>query len=233
MFEATLASSTATSYLTVVDAEAILKSLPQSSGVVAWFALSEVAKEQSLNGSTMVLDPLDWKGNSCSCEQRLAWPRQIAACGCPAATCSMLPFDIQLATAYLASDIGSTGGGFIGSSNSGGTAGALDDYSSVTVGPLTVVMKPDIPGHSGNNFSRLPAFVSDLLGKYLQGIGGIGQAKLARANTTQIRENAFRAKGWSGTMQMGWSVNGTRLVIPRPENGGWATWQKGTSTGPR
>ena len=232
MFDASLASPNATSYLTVADATAILGSLPQSAGVVAWLALTEAEKEQSLNGASMVLDPLAWKGQSCSCEQRLAWPRQIAACGCPTATCGFLPFDIQLATAYLASDIGATGGGYIGSGTSGGGAtGGLDDYSRVTIGPITVEMKPDSSTNTdSSNFGRLPAFVADLIGKYINGVGGIGQTELRRTATSRVRVGAVAATAWSGTMQMAWAPNGTRLVMPRPENGGWASYQAGTST---
>lgn len=230
MFDASLTSPTATSYLTVVDATAILQSLPQSAGVVAWFALTEAEKQQSLNGSTMVLDPLAWKGESCSCEQRLAWPRHIVACGCPSATCGTLPFDIQLACAYLASDIGATGGGYIGSSSStGGATGGLDDYSSVTIGPITVNMKPDASTNTdSSNFGRLPAFVADLIGKYLNGVGGIGQTTLNRSQTSRVRVGAIAATAWTGTMQFAWAGK-TRLVMPRPENGGWASWQANTS----
>ena len=122
MFDSTIGGNAATSYLSVADAVAILQSLPQSGAVTDWLALTEQQKEQSLTGATMVLDPLSWKGVVCSCEQRLAWPRQLAGCGCPVSSCGAIPFDIQLACAYLASEVGAFGGGFVGST--GGSTGS-------------------------------------------------------------------------------------------------------------
>jgi len=178
VFDSTIGGNAATSYLSVADAVAILQSLPQSGAVTDWLALTEQQKEQSLTGATMVLDPLSWKGVVCSCEQRLAWPRQLAGCGCPVSSCGAIPFDIQLACAYLASEVGASGGGFVGSTGgSTGSSGGLDDYSRVTIGPITVEMKPESEtSKAGTNVGRLPAFVADLLKTYLNGATGMSQA---------------------------------------------------------
>lgn len=231
MFDSTIGGNAATSYLSVADATAILQSLPQSGGVTDWLALTDQQKEQSLTGATMVLDPLNWKGAVCSCEQRLAWPRQLAGCGCPVSSCGAIPFDIQLACAYLASDVGATGGGYVGSGSSSSGGAGLEDYSRVTIGPITVEMKPDADISSGGNFGRLPSFVADLLKAYLNGTGGLSQACLTRSSTVGLRRGLSPAPAWSGTMQFGWTPNGQRVVMPRPENGNWATFQAETSHG--
>lgn len=233
MFDSTIGGNAATSYLSVADAIAILQSLPQSGGVTAWLALTEQQQQQSLTGATMVLDPLNWKGAVCSCEQRLSWPRQLAGCGCPVSSCGAIPFDIQLACAYLASDVGAAGGGYVGSAGStGGASGGLEDYSKVTIGPITVEMKPDAANtSSGSNFDRLPAFVADLLKTYLHGTGGLSQVCLTRGSTVGLRRGLSPAHAWSGTMQFGWTQDGRRVVMPRPENGTWVGFQSETSQG--
>lgn len=233
MFDSTIGGNAATSYLSVADAVAILQSLPQSGAVTDWLALTEQQKEQSLTGATMVLDPLSWKGVVCSCEQRLAWPRQLAGCGCPVSSCGAIPFDIQLACAYLASEVGASGGGFVGSTGgSTGSSGGLDDYSRVTIGPITVEMKPESEtSKAGTNVGRLPAFVADLLKTYLNGATGMSQACLTRGSTLGLRRGFSPAPAWTGTMQFGWTPEGRRVVMPRPENGNWRTFQAGTSHG--
>ncbi len=232
MFDSSIGGPAATSYISVEDATAILVSLPQSGAVQAWQSLTEQQKEQSLNGATMVLDPLAWKGQQCSCEQRLAWPRQLAGCGCPPATCGSIPFDIQLACAYLAAEVGADGGGFVGSASaSTGSASDLNAYKEVVVGPLRVVMRDNETSQTATNFDRLPAFVADLLKTYLAGIGGITQVALTRSSTARIRHGLPAATAWSGTMQFAWTHDGQRVVKPRPENGGWASFQAETSEG--
>jgi len=236
VFDASLGSPTATSYISVENCLAILDGLPQSAGVAAWLALPLPDQERSLNAATMVLDPLAWKGVLCECEQRLAWPRQISGCDCQPATCQLIPFDIELATAFLATEVGATGGGYVGSGSStgGGATGGLDDYSEVKIGPITVKMKPDSStNNSSSNFGQLPAFVADLIKSYINGANGIGQACVTRAGASRVRAGALTAAAWSGTMQFAWTGDGQRVVMPRAQYGGWASFQSGTSSGNR
>ena len=198
-FDCTLGGVQATSYVCLEEAELILQTNLQSSGLVGWSELSDNDKKRSLNLASSVITPLDWKGEKCSCEQALAWPRIVNDCTCELATCNSIPFDVKSATCFLGAalaagqgSIGSIGGGGGSGSNSGqgGSGGgggveALEPFESVTLGPINVVMKSDAEFVSSNlwGWDALPAYVQSLLSRWLKnssGIGGIGQGIVTR-----------------------------------------------------
>ena len=204
-FDCTLASATATSYVCLAEAEAILHGTIQSEGLTDWYEMSDDDKKRSLNLATSALEALDYKGEKCSCEQRLQWPRHVNDCQCPLATCSQIPFDIKSSTAYMAAFLaakpiyGSIGGGGGsggnidgGGSSSGGNdqISGLEPFSSVTIGPISVDMRQDadfkVDGVWG--WELLPPYVKAILQKWIdgfQGDGSIGQGTIRRGSVAR------------------------------------------------
>ena len=189
-FDCTFGSPTQTSYICVENADALLASMPQSPGVKEWVESSDDnAKKQYLNLATQVLDSLCWLGEKCFCEQPLEWPRKVLDCGCELASCDEIPYDIQLATAYLAAWLatkedyaflpgggGLNGGGGGGSIDTGNDQiAALAPFEEVTIGPINVKMRATADLGDGWGWELLPPFVQSLLWKWLcsTGPGGI------------------------------------------------------------
>ena len=78
-FRCAVGREDSTSYVCVDVAKQLLGTLPQSVGIVAWLnedEFTDTQREQSLNLATQILEPLAWKGERCSCEQALQWPRR-------------------------------------------------------------------------------------------------------------------------------------------------------------
>ena len=105
-FNATLGSTLATSYITVAVADGVWAN---SLNNAAWTALTEEQKQQSLMAATNALEALMFTGIRCSPStddddkpQALQWPRSGFVCKGVAATCSMIPRQVEQATAYLA-----------------------------------------------------------------------------------------------------------------------------------
>ena len=105
-FNATLGSTLATSYITVAKADAVWSNTLNDA---AWAALTETEKEQSLMAATTALEALLFTGVRCapstddaSKPQALQWPRNGFICKGVAATCSMIPRQVEQATAFLA-----------------------------------------------------------------------------------------------------------------------------------
>jgi hypothetical protein len=205
-FRCAVGREDSTSYVCVDVAKQLLGTLPQSVGIVAWLnedEFTDTQREQSLNLATQILEPLAWKGERCSCEQALQWPRQVNDCTCELASCSAIPLDIQMATSYLAAEqaytgsLGSIGGGGGTGGNAGGGSGGgggggvegLEPFSSVTVGPITVDMKPDAKFESGSKWGweALSPYLQSLLSKWIDGgVGmGIGQGNVSRGSVAR------------------------------------------------
>ena len=206
-FDCGIGSSTATSYVCLEEAEAILANTIQSNGLVEWGKLSDDDKRRSLNLATQALEPLDWKGSRCSCEQKLEWPRHVNDCDCQIATCDLIPFDIRSATswfaAYLAANpvYGSIGGGggsggnaSGGGSNSGGNdqIAGLEPFSSVTIGPISVDMRQDADFKADGawGWDLLPPYLKGMLSKWIDGFNGdgsVGQGHMRRGSVARIK----------------------------------------------
>ena len=202
-FDCALASPTATSYVCLAEAEAILRGTIQSEGLTDWYAMSDDDKKRSLNLATSALEALDWKGTKCSCEQRLQWPRHVNDCQCPLATCSDTPFDIKTSCAYMAAFLAQNpvygslgGGGGSGENSQGGGSGGndqvagLEPFSEVQIGPIAVKMRQDadfsVDGVWG--WELLPPYLKGILQKWIdgfQGDGSIGQGTIRRGSVAR------------------------------------------------
>lgn len=90
----------ANGYISVADADAFFAT---SFGASAWGALTATEKQVALTEASRALDKLPWWGEKCGTAQQWAWPRKMDAVGsCPAAVCTVLPTDVEAATALLA-----------------------------------------------------------------------------------------------------------------------------------
>ena len=205
-FDCIVASETATSYVCLEEAELILAGMIQSNGITGWEELSDDDKKRSLNLATSALEPLDWKGTRCSCEQKLNWPRAVNDCDCPLASCSSIPYDIKVAAAYYAAWLaanpryGSIGGGGGSGSNSGSGGGSsgndqvagLEPFEQVTVGPIAVTMRKDAEFTTDGvwGWDLLDPYLKGLLSKWIDGLNGdgsVGQGRMSRGSVARVR----------------------------------------------
>ena len=232
LLDATVGGPAANSYLERATAEQILSQYPQSTGIAAWFDLSDDQKDQSLIAATLTLDGLSYAGQQCSCEQRLSWPRQISHCSCAVSSCTSIPFDVQAAASLMAAQLGPTGGSLfdVGSSGSASGGGSgLDQFEQVTLGPITVRMKQDASFSNnvdGDTRGQIPTIVLSMLKPYLKGGDfGVYQGSNTRQSSAALLQGYGRS-AYSGTMRIR-----PGSVSVRPEVGsGWASWQQGTSS---
>lgn len=105
-FNSVLGGSDATSYISVATADGIWAN---TLNYVAWTALTEEQKQQSLMASTNALEALRFAGVRCapstddaSLQQALQWPRNGWMCKGLQATCGYIPRQVEQACAYLA-----------------------------------------------------------------------------------------------------------------------------------
>lgn len=191
-FVSTLGASDANSYLSVAEATTALSELPASPGIVAWLALTNTQKEQSLVGATMAVNPLQWKGQPSSVEQSLAWPRRIVA-DYYYAPDDEIPVDFKTAIAYMAAFLG-TSGGYTGiaSSDGGSTRYANSEYDEVTLGGttqgLTVKFNNEKMSQTGMLF--IPPFSMDIFARYMIR-GDFYQPKVRRESTARVGYRRF------------------------------------------
>jgi hypothetical protein len=233
LLDATVGGPTSNSYLERATAEQILSQYPQSTGIAAWFDLSDDQKDQSLIAATLTLDGLSYAGSQCSCEQRLSWPRQISQCSCAISSCTSIPFDVQAATSLMAAHLGPTGGSLfdVGSAGStGGSGTGLDQFEQVTLGPITVRMKQDANFNSnvnGDTRDQIPTVVLSMLKPYLKGGDfGVYQGSNTRQSAAALLQGYGRS-AYSGTMR----IRPGSVSVRSDVGAGWASWQQGTSRG--
>lgn len=167
-FVSTLGATNANSFVSVARATSLLGELPASPGITTWLALGDTAKERSLVAASMVINPLKWKGTVATAEQSLAWPRFIKIDGRVLPN-DELPLDFEIAVAYMAAFLSSTGGytGIPAGNDGGVTLQQNDQYSEVELGSgaLRVKYKDDDSAQSG--FEFIPPFAMDILSKYI------------------------------------------------------------------
>lgn len=210
-FDATIGGKTAISYIAVEGAEVLLTALPQSSGIVDWLNLDDPEKEQTLVAATAALNSLDWAGEICSCDQRLQWPRKIHGCRCGVTRCDAIPYEIQLATSYLAAFLGESGG-FTGITGEGGVGG-LEPFDQVKIGPIEVKMKDTSTSIAGTTLGQIPPFVADLIREFLFGLG-MSQGTMSRRSIARAQGSYIGSASYTGNFRL---TNG--VVTPR--FGGW------------
>ena len=246
-FDCTMGSPTQTSYICVETADMLLASMPQSPGVANWIASSDDnAKKRNLNLATQLLDALCWNGEKCNCDQPLEWPRRILDCNCEIASCDEIPFDIQLATAYLAAWLAANndyafvpgggsleGGGGSGSGDGGGGSidtgndqiAGLEPFEEVVIGPIRVKMRANAEFGGEWGWEYLPPFIQAMLWKWLcsngpGGIGGAGASGFSQGNVR--RPSVARTKNRLPYQVPGYMWLKDGMVQPR--FGGWASF---------
>lgn len=175
-FDATLGSSTATSYVSVAAADAYY-----AGGLheTAWAALTTAQKEAALMAATAELEALTFSGKRCSpssdapaVEQALQWPRSDVTCKGIAAACTMLPKEVERAVCYLALELHTTPP-TVGSS----ATAAVGAVQSQSLGELSISYyaptesgQPKVASSAPLILQRYPALV-DILGCWAAGAG--------------------------------------------------------------
>lgn len=77
VFDATLGSSSANSYVTVARADELLPILVSSTRLAVWSALDTTAKETYLMRAVRLMEAyIDWEGTKIDDWQPIGWPRQ-------------------------------------------------------------------------------------------------------------------------------------------------------------
>ena len=158
-FVSTLGASNANSFLSVAAATTLLNELPVSAGITAWIALTATQKEQTLVAATMSINPLRYKGRVATAEQSLSWPRLIKIDGRQLAS-DDLPLDFEVAVAYMAAYLGSSGG-----------------YTAVKYKD-----QGDVP-QTGIDY--IPPFAMDILSRYILD-ASFNQPYVTRSSTARI-----------------------------------------------
>lgn len=185
-FVSTLGASNANSFLSVASATTLLGELPASAGVTAWLALTTTQKEQTLVAATMSINSLRFKGRVATAEQSLSWPRLIKIDGRQLAS-DDLPLDFEVAVAYMAAYLGSSGGYTAVAENDGGAALlSTNQYDEVELGNGALRVKyknqGDIP-QTGIDY--IPPFAMDILSRYILD-PSFNQPYLTRPSTARI-----------------------------------------------
>lgn len=184
-FVSTLGASDANSFLSVARAASLLGELPASAGITAWLALTTAQKEQTLVASTMTINPLKWKGYVADASQSLSWPRLIKVDGRQLST-DDLPIDFEIAVAYVAAFLGSSGGYTAVAANDGGASlRSTNQYDEVELGDgaLRVKFKQgDVP-QTGVDY--IPPFAMDILQRYIID-PSFHQPYLSRTSTAKV-----------------------------------------------
>lgn len=230
--DAEVGGASSNSYLEVDEAEELLSQYPQNTQTAAWFALTADEKARGLIAATMVIDGLPFVGCKADRAQRLQFPRHIAGYRWSEAGVAEIPPEVKVATSFLAVHLGQGGGGifaFGDGANVGTGATGLDQFDSVTLGPISVKLKDDntLKNNFGDLRSMVPPAVLSLLQPFLGGAAGVYSGLNYRDTVARrTRCGLFGASNYTGTMRV---VDGK--VYVRPEIGsGWASWQSGTSS---
>ena len=125
-FDSTLGGSTATSYISIDEADSLLTNTRY---ITTWQGNTEAQKSEYLVSATFWLDQLKYVGTRCSpstdnpaLPQALSWPRSGASCDGVEATCASIPNQIKSATAILAAELTANPGAINGPIGGGGNA---------------------------------------------------------------------------------------------------------------
>lgn len=166
-FVSTLGAEDANSFLSVARATTLLADLPVSSGITAWLALNDTQKQQTLVAATMTINPLKWKGTVATSNQSLSWPRIIRTDGRQLST-DEFPIDFEIAVAYMAAFLGSSGGYTAVSAGDGGTSlRSTNQYEEVNLGDGALQVKFKQGDNPQTGVDYIPPFAMDILRHYM------------------------------------------------------------------
>lgn len=178
--DATVGGANANSYLTLADAQAIIDGLIEDDDVAAWASATTDQKNRALYTATQRLDRERYLGARATDTQALQWPRtgvrkpdtyiNTYAVGFPFRittdyyTDTEIPTQIKQAQAVLAV--------YLNNNKDGLGLNGLEDYNSVTIGPISVSVNQNSP-QSG--VDKVPP----LMERYLTGLRISGPGNIA------------------------------------------------------
>jgi hypothetical protein len=181
---ATVGGSTSNTYQTLADAQAIIDGLIEDADVTAWATATTDAKNRALYTAAQRLDRERYLGARSTDTQSMQWPRtgvrkpdtyiNTYAVGFPFRittdyfTDTEIPTQIKQAQAVLAVFLNNN-------TDSLGLSG-LEDYNSVTIGPISVTMNASSPQAGADK-------VPPMMERYLTGlrISGPGNISIRRS----------------------------------------------------
>lgn len=182
--DATAGGANANSYLTLADAQAIVDGLVEDADVTAWASATTDQKNRALYTATQRLDRERYLGARSTDTQALQWPRtgvrrpdtyiNTYAVGFPFRITTdyfddnEIPTQIKQAQVVLAV--------YLNNNKDGLGLNGLEDYSSVSIGPISVTMNPSNPQAGVDN-------VPPLMERHLTGlrISGPGNLSIRRS----------------------------------------------------
>lgn len=127
--DATVAGTSANSYVTLAAANSYFETVPESG---TWTDKTDDQKNRALISATRWIDSLSFYGDRCTTTQALKWPREDYEVDGVALTCSAIPQEIKIATYELARALANDTDSITSST---GTTGL---YDQVELGELKV-----------------------------------------------------------------------------------------------
>lgn len=178
--DATVGGTSANSYVTLVAAQAIIDGLIENDDVVAWGTATTDQKNRALYSATQRLDRERFLGARATDTQALQWPRDgvrkpdtyinTYAIGFPFRittdyyTTTEIPDQIKRAQVELAL--------YLNNNKDGLSLTGLEDYNSVSIGPISVSLNSNNPQSGADN---IPSMVE----RYLTGLRISGPGNIA------------------------------------------------------
>jgi len=177
---ATVGSASANSYLTLADAQAIIDGFVEDADVVAWASATTDQKNRALYSATQRLDRERFLGARATDTQALQWPRtgvrkpdtyiNTYAVGFPFRittdyfTDTEIPDQVKKAQVVLAV--------YLNNNKDGMGLTGLEDYNSVTIGPISVSV-------NSNNQQAGVDNIPPIMERYLTGLRISGPGNIA------------------------------------------------------
>lgn len=161
VIDATVAGSSANSYVTLAAANTYFETVPDSA---SWSAKTDDQKNRALISATRWIDALSFYGDRCTTAQALRWPREDYEVDGVELVCTIIPTDIKVATYELARALADDTDAITGST---GTTGI---YDQVELGDLKVKYNKSsqTSGVINNVFDVYP-WLQSYLGPYCMG----------------------------------------------------------------
>lgn len=222
-FDSELGGENSNSLASVEEAVEIAGDLPQTDGVVAWLSLELAGQQQTLVASSMTMQGLRWKGKLCNEKQNLCFPRLIETGGVYA-YCEKIPYEVKVATTYLAAFIGESGG-YTAIGEEGGpqqTVGTnpfpglspddLQGYDEVNLGRGAIQLKLKKP--EANAINYIPPFALNLIARFAILSSSVNSSEFSRS------PEYGAAPAWRGHSGRGVVVIDDKVW---PRTGGWAS----------
>lgn len=153
----------ANGYISPADADAFFAT---SFGATDWGALTASEKQVAISEASRALDTLHWWGERCGKAQAWQWPRKMQSTGtCPEAVCTILPKDVEQATALLALSMHKSQAALVPAVG-GGTASVDTNLGAIKRQKLGELEQEFFSPHSTAKVTTAGTKVADVLVKY-------------------------------------------------------------------